>query len=98
MKILLPYSCWQNYLVYGFLFRIRKKTFLKLRLKVIPAHKNTFKIITLKMKKSNYSCFIPLGLDSEMIMKPLVTEINAKLRNIIVLDSDKMAVYKKVSF
>lgn len=31
-------------------------------------------------------------------MKPLVTEINAKLRNIIVLDSDKMAVYKKVRF
>jgi vacuolar protein sorting-associated protein 13A/C len=31
-------------------------------------------------------------------MKPLVTEINAKLRNIIVLDSDKMAIYKKVRF
>ncbi|KAM7329987.1 hypothetical protein ACRRTK_011600 [Alexandromys fortis] len=39
-----------------------------------------------------------LGLDSEMIMKPLVTEINAKLRNIIVLDSDKMAVYKKAVY
>jgi hypothetical protein len=40
--------------------------------------------------------FIPLGLDSEMIMRPLVTEINAKLRNIVVLDSDIMALYKKV--
>lgn len=38
------------------------------------------------------------GLDSEMIMKPLVTEINVKLRNIIVLDSDKMAVYKKAVY
>uniref|UniRef100_A0A2K5EP98 Vacuolar protein sorting 13 homolog A n=1 Tax=Aotus nancymaae TaxID=37293 RepID=A0A2K5EP98_AOTNA len=37
-----------------------------------------------------------LGLDSEMIMRPSETEINAKLRNIIVLDSDITAVYKKV--
>lgn len=40
--------------------------------------------------------FIPLGLDSEVIMRPSVTEINAKLRNIIVLDSDVTAIYKKV--
>uniref|UniRef100_A0A2K6GA73 Vacuolar protein sorting 13 homolog A n=1 Tax=Propithecus coquereli TaxID=379532 RepID=A0A2K6GA73_PROCO len=39
-----------------------------------------------------------LGLDSEIIMKPSVTEINAKLRNIIVLDSDKTAVYKKAVY
>uniref|UniRef100_A0A8C5VNQ9 Vacuolar protein sorting 13 homolog A n=1 Tax=Microcebus murinus TaxID=30608 RepID=A0A8C5VNQ9_MICMU len=39
-----------------------------------------------------------LGLDSEIIMKPAVTEINAKLRNIIVLDSDKTAVYKKAVY
>ncbi|XP_045418559.1 vacuolar protein sorting-associated protein 13A isoform X3 [Lemur catta] len=38
------------------------------------------------------------GLDSEIIMKPSVTEINAKLRNIIVLDSDKTAVYKKAVY
>ena len=40
--------------------------------------------------------FIPLGLDSEIIMRTSATEINAKLRNIIVLDSDKTALYKKV--
>lgn len=51
-----------------------------------------------RQRKAIFPCFIFLGLDSEMIMKPLVTEINAKLRNIIVLDSDKMAVYKKVRF
>ncbi|XP_008057305.1 vacuolar protein sorting-associated protein 13A, partial [Carlito syrichta] len=38
------------------------------------------------------------GLDSEMIMKPSVTEINAKLRNIIVLDSDITAMYKKAVY
>lgn len=49
----------------------------------------------MKEKTFNIS-FIPLGLDSEMIMRPSGTEINAKLRNIIVLDSDITAVYKKV--
>uniref|UniRef100_A0A8C9J8R2 Vacuolar protein sorting 13 homolog A n=1 Tax=Piliocolobus tephrosceles TaxID=591936 RepID=A0A8C9J8R2_9PRIM len=39
-----------------------------------------------------------LGLDSEMIMRPSETEINAKLRNIIVLDSDITAVYKKAVY
>ncbi|XP_075416632.1 intermembrane lipid transfer protein VPS13A isoform X1 [Tenrec ecaudatus] len=38
------------------------------------------------------------GLDSEMIMRPSVTEINAKLRNITVLDSDEMALYKKALY
>ncbi|KAK2501172.1 hypothetical protein MC885_017742 [Smutsia gigantea] len=38
------------------------------------------------------------GLDSEVIMRPSVTEINAKLRNIIVLDSDTTAVYKKAVY
>ncbi|KAM6169962.1 intermembrane lipid transfer protein VPS13A [Rhynchocyon petersi] len=38
------------------------------------------------------------GLDSEIIMRPAVTEINAKLRNIVVLDSDVMAVYKKAVY
>ncbi|XP_017529491.2 intermembrane lipid transfer protein VPS13A isoform X3 [Manis javanica] len=38
------------------------------------------------------------GLDSEMIMRPSVTEINAKLRNITVLDSDTTAVYKKAVY
>lgn len=46
-------------------------------------------------KPFSHSC-IPLGLDSEIVMRPAATEINAKLRNIIVLDSDKTAVYKKV--
>lgn len=47
-------------------------------------------------EKSFNNSFIPLGLDSELIMRPSVTEINAKLRNIVVLDSDITAVYKKV--
>ncbi|XP_042521533.1 vacuolar protein sorting-associated protein 13A isoform X1 [Dipodomys spectabilis] len=38
------------------------------------------------------------GLDSEVIMRPLVTETIAKLRNIIVLDSDIMALYKKAVY
>ncbi|KAI5278319.1 Vacuolar Protein Sorting-Associated Protein 13A [Manis pentadactyla] len=38
------------------------------------------------------------GLDSEMIMRPSVTEINAKLRNITVLDSDTTALYKKAVY
>uniref|UniRef100_A0A452VEA7 Vacuolar protein sorting 13 homolog A n=1 Tax=Ursus maritimus TaxID=29073 RepID=A0A452VEA7_URSMA len=38
------------------------------------------------------------GLDSEIVMRPAATEINAKLRNIIVLDSDKTAVYKKAVY
>ncbi|XP_016078375.1 PREDICTED: vacuolar protein sorting-associated protein 13A isoform X2 [Miniopterus natalensis] len=38
------------------------------------------------------------GLDSEIIMRTTVTEINAKLRNIIVLDSDITAVYKKAVY
>ncbi|XP_054438980.1 intermembrane lipid transfer protein VPS13A isoform X2 [Pteronotus mesoamericanus] len=38
------------------------------------------------------------GLDSEIIMRPSVTEINAKLRNIIVLDSDITALYKKAVY
>nr|XP_019821114.1 PREDICTED: vacuolar protein sorting-associated protein 13A-like [Bos indicus] len=38
------------------------------------------------------------GLDCEIIMRPSVTETNAKLRNIIVLDSDITAVYKKAVY
>uniref|UniRef100_A0A671EWW7 Vacuolar protein sorting 13 homolog A n=1 Tax=Rhinolophus ferrumequinum TaxID=59479 RepID=A0A671EWW7_RHIFE len=38
------------------------------------------------------------GLDSEVIMRPSVTEINAKLRNIIVLDSHVTAIYKKAVY
>ncbi|XP_038935842.1 intermembrane lipid transfer protein VPS13A isoform X2 [Rattus norvegicus] len=54
--------------------------------------------IFIQDQKQNISEIKIEGLDSEMIMKPLVTEINAKLRNIIVLDSDKMAVYKKAVY
>lgn len=50
----------------------------------------------LNERKPSNLPYIPLGLDSEIIMRPAATEINAKLRNIIVLDSDKTAVYKKV--
>uniref|UniRef100_G1SF78 Vacuolar protein sorting 13 homolog A n=1 Tax=Oryctolagus cuniculus TaxID=9986 RepID=G1SF78_RABIT len=38
------------------------------------------------------------GLDAEMVMRPLVAEINAKLRNIVVLDSDVTAIYKKAVY
>ena len=49
------------------------------------------------MKEEEFNdSFLPLGLDCEIIMRPSVTETNAKLRNIIVLDSDITAVYKKV--
>ncbi|XP_008831572.1 vacuolar protein sorting-associated protein 13A isoform X2 [Nannospalax galili] len=54
--------------------------------------------IFIQDQKQNISEIKIEGLDLEMIMKPLVTEINAKLRNIIVLDSDKMAVYKKAVY
>ncbi|EPY77978.1 hypothetical protein CB1_001144017, partial [Camelus ferus] len=51
--------------------------------------------IFIQDQKHNISEIKIEGLDSEMIMRPSVTEINAKLRNIIVLDSDINAVYKK---
>ncbi|MEJ1273345.1 hypothetical protein NN561_004209 [Cricetulus griseus] len=54
--------------------------------------------IFIQDQKQNISEIKIEGLDSEMIMKPLVTETNAKLRNIIVLDSDKMAIYKKAVY
>uniref|UniRef100_H0X048 Vacuolar protein sorting 13 homolog A n=2 Tax=Otolemur garnettii TaxID=30611 RepID=H0X048_OTOGA len=54
--------------------------------------------IFIQDQKRNISEIKIEGLDSEVIMKPSVTEINAKLRNIIVLDSDKTAVYKKAVY
>ncbi|KAM6183629.1 intermembrane lipid transfer protein VPS13A isoform 1-T1 [Erethizon dorsatum] len=54
--------------------------------------------IFIQEQKRNISEIKIEGLDSEMIMRPSVTEINAKLRNIIVLDSDTMAVYKKAVY
>lgn len=46
------------------------------------------------------SCFwlklLCLGLDSEVVMKKATTEISAKLKNIIIVDCDKTALYKKV--
>uniref|UniRef100_A0A8C3D0K0 Vacuolar protein sorting 13 homolog A n=1 Tax=Cairina moschata TaxID=8855 RepID=A0A8C3D0K0_CAIMO len=38
------------------------------------------------------------GLDSEVIMKKAETEVTAKLKNIIVMDSDEMALYKKALY
>ncbi|XP_010951087.1 intermembrane lipid transfer protein VPS13A isoform X1 [Camelus bactrianus] len=54
--------------------------------------------IFIQDQKHNISEIKIEGLDSEMIMRPSVTEINAKLRNIIVLDSDINAVYKKAVY
>ncbi|XP_032062498.1 vacuolar protein sorting-associated protein 13A isoform X2 [Aythya fuligula] len=38
------------------------------------------------------------GLDSEVIMKKAETEVTAKLKNIIIMDSDEMALYKKALY
>ncbi|KAM7093260.1 intermembrane lipid transfer protein VPS13A isoform 6-T6 [Molossus nigricans] len=54
--------------------------------------------IFIQDQKRNISEIKIEGLDSEIIMRPSVTEINAKLRNIIVLDSDITAVYKKAVY
>ncbi|KAM8801927.1 intermembrane lipid transfer protein VPS13A isoform 1-T1 [Rhynchonycteris naso] len=54
--------------------------------------------IFIKDQKRNISEIKIEGLDSEIIMRSSVTEINAKLRNIIVLDSDITAVYKKAVY
>uniref|UniRef100_A0A8V0YK99 Vacuolar protein sorting 13 homolog A n=1 Tax=Gallus gallus TaxID=9031 RepID=A0A8V0YK99_CHICK len=35
------------------------------------------------------------GLDSQVIMKKTATEITAKLKNIVIVDSDEMALYNK---
>lgn len=40
------------------------------------------------------SCF--WGLDSQVIMKKAATDMTAKLKNIIIVDSDETALYKKV--
>uniref|UniRef100_A0A9L0SXN5 Vacuolar protein sorting 13 homolog A n=1 Tax=Equus caballus TaxID=9796 RepID=A0A9L0SXN5_HORSE len=54
--------------------------------------------IFIQNQKRNISEIKIEGLDSELIMRPSVTEINAKLRNIVVLDSDITAVYKKAVY
>uniref|UniRef100_A0A8C8SXH0 Vacuolar protein sorting 13 homolog A n=1 Tax=Pelusios castaneus TaxID=367368 RepID=A0A8C8SXH0_9SAUR len=38
------------------------------------------------------------GLDCQVIMKKAATEVVAKLKNIIVMDSDEMALYKKALY
>ncbi|NXU72099.1 VP13A protein, partial [Oreotrochilus melanogaster] len=38
------------------------------------------------------------GLDSHVIMKKTATEVTAKLKNIIIVDSDEMALYKKALY
>ncbi|XP_054980004.1 intermembrane lipid transfer protein VPS13A [Sorex araneus] len=54
--------------------------------------------IFIEDQKHNISEIKIEGLDSELVMKPSVMEITAKLRNIIVLDSDTNAVYKKALY
>ncbi|XP_055434341.1 intermembrane lipid transfer protein VPS13A isoform X3 [Bubalus kerabau] len=54
--------------------------------------------IFIQDQKRNISEIKIEGLDCEIIMRPSVTETNAKLRNIIVLDSDITAVYKKAVY
>ncbi|XP_069482006.1 intermembrane lipid transfer protein VPS13A isoform X2 [Ambystoma mexicanum] len=38
------------------------------------------------------------GLDSQVIMRKKATEVLAKLKNIVILDSDEMALYKKAVY
>ncbi|KAM6110029.1 LOW QUALITY PROTEIN: intermembrane lipid transfer protein VPS13A [Phoenicopterus ruber ruber] len=38
------------------------------------------------------------GLDSQVIMKKAATEVTAKLKNIVIVDSDEMALYKKALY
>nr|XP_033782936.1 vacuolar protein sorting-associated protein 13A isoform X2 [Geotrypetes seraphini] len=38
------------------------------------------------------------GLDSQVIMRKKATEVYAKLKNIVILDSDKAALYKKAVY
>ncbi|XP_032532834.1 vacuolar protein sorting-associated protein 13A isoform X4 [Chiroxiphia lanceolata] len=38
------------------------------------------------------------GLDSQVIMRKTATEVTAKLKNIIILDSDETALYKKALY
>lgn len=38
------------------------------------------------------------GLDSQVIMKKAATEVTAKLKNIIIVDSDETALYKKALY
>uniref|UniRef100_A0A669Q6E9 Vacuolar protein sorting 13 homolog A n=1 Tax=Phasianus colchicus TaxID=9054 RepID=A0A669Q6E9_PHACC len=38
------------------------------------------------------------GLDSQVIMKKTATEITAKLKNIVIVDSDEMALYNKALY
>ncbi|KAI4542199.1 hypothetical protein MG293_007578, partial [Ovis ammon polii] len=54
--------------------------------------------IFIQDQKRNISEIKIEGLDCEIIMRPSVTETNAKLRNIIVLDSDITAIYKKAVY
>ncbi|XP_040844715.1 vacuolar protein sorting-associated protein 13A isoform X2 [Ochotona curzoniae] len=54
--------------------------------------------IFIQDEKRNISEIKIEGLDAEVVMRPLITEINAKLRNIVVLDSDATAIYKKALY
>ncbi|XP_043819430.1 vacuolar protein sorting-associated protein 13A isoform X1 [Dromiciops gliroides] len=38
------------------------------------------------------------GFDSQVVMRHTITEVNVNLKNIIILDSDEMALYKKVLY
>ncbi|XP_027694898.1 vacuolar protein sorting-associated protein 13A-like isoform X1 [Vombatus ursinus] len=38
------------------------------------------------------------GFDSQVVMRRAITEVNINLKNIIILDSDEMALYKKVLY
>uniref|UniRef100_A0A8B9SDI8 Vacuolar protein sorting-associated protein 13A n=1 Tax=Apteryx owenii TaxID=8824 RepID=A0A8B9SDI8_APTOW len=54
--------------------------------------------VFIREKKHRISEIHIEGLDSQVIMKKAATEVNAKLKNIIIVDSDEMALYKKALY
>ncbi|NXA51596.1 VP13A protein, partial [Nothocercus julius] len=54
--------------------------------------------VFIREKKQRISEIHIEGLDSQVIMKKAATEVNAKLKNIIIVDSDEMALYRKALY
>uniref|UniRef100_A0A8D0LA49 VPS13-like middle region domain-containing protein n=1 Tax=Sphenodon punctatus TaxID=8508 RepID=A0A8D0LA49_SPHPU len=54
--------------------------------------------VFIREQKHNISEIHVEGLDSQVVMKKAATEIFAKLKNIVILDSDETALYKKALY
>uniref|UniRef100_A0A8C5MNH3 Vacuolar protein sorting 13 homolog A n=1 Tax=Leptobrachium leishanense TaxID=445787 RepID=A0A8C5MNH3_9ANUR len=83
-----------------------KKDELKKTMFVLPFNVNFWHIIKLNVLYTLSSLWIsklllipfPSGLDSEVIMRKKATEILAKLKNIVILDLNNNALYKKAVY